>query len=49
MVIPVESSTDQLNGKSIFSSVANKVRSLREKVMAFFAPVEGGEFAMAIA
>ena len=49
MVIPVESSTDQLNGKNILSSVADKVRSLREKVMAFFAPVEGGEYGLAIA
>ena len=36
-------------GKNFISSVANKVRSLREKVAEFFAPREIEEFALAIA
>jgi len=40
---------NQANGKNILGGVADKVRSLRNKVAEFFAPREIEEFALAIA
>ena len=46
---PSSKSTVTVNGKSIFCSVADKVRRLRNAVAEFFAPREIEEFSLAIA
>jgi len=49
VVISIQSSTEPTNGKNFISSVANKVRSLRNKVAEFFVPRDIDEFSVAIA